>query len=300
MRRLRVGTRGSDLALWQTRWVSAALRHGHPEIEIEEVVIKSQGDELADRPFGSDWPVGAFVHALELALLKKQVDFVVHSFKDVQTVPTPGLTIAAVPAREAAHDVLLTKMPLSLHQLPVGFRVGTGSPRRSAQMRRLSNVQIVPIRGNVPTRIKKLDNQEYDGIVLAAAGLRRLGIHLPYSMDLPIDRFVPAPAQGALAVQCRSDDVQREELQSLDDAPTRAAVTAERSFLRGVEAGCQTPAGAFASVSTNDITLHAQLFSDDGLWLAEGTLVEREPEVLGLKMAEQLKRELLEHPCASG
>jgi hydroxymethylbilane synthase len=297
---LRVGTRGSDLALCQTRVVCDALRKLQPSLDIQEVVIKSHGDHLSEQPFGGDWPVGAFVQALEQALLNQQVDFVVHSFKDVQTAPTPGLTIAAVPAREVVHDVLLTKMPVSLDRLPAGFRVGTGSPRRSAQFRRLGPIQVVPIRGNVPTRIKKLDSPDLDGIVLAAAGLRRLGITQPFSTDLPLDHFLPAPAQGALAIQCRIGEAMVALLQPLEDSNTRATVEAERSFLRGVEAGCQTPAAALATLDGMDITLRAQLFSDDGLRLAEGTLTGQDPIALGLSMAERLVRELRESPCVSG
>ena len=242
MMRLRVGTRGSDLAVCQTRIVYGALRKLHPSLDIQEVVIKSHGDQLSEQPFGGDWPVGAFVQALEQALLDRQVDFVVHSFKDVQTAPTPGLTIAAVPAREVVHDVLLTKMPVSLDRLPAGFCIGTGSPRRSAQFRRLGPIQVVPIRGNVPTRIKKLAGQELDGIVLAAAGLRRLGITHPFSTDLPLDRFLPAPAQGALAIQSRTDEAMVALLQPLEDANARAAA--------GVWHPASTPRKKLRSAST--------------------------------------------------
>src|ERR1051325_7162051 len=153
---LRVGTRGSDLALWQSRWVRAALRQLHPELAIEEVIIKTQGDQLNEQPFGGTWPVGAFVGAIEQALLDESIDFAVHSFKDLQTAATRGLVVAAVPAREAVNDVLLTREMVQLDKLPPRFKVGTSSPRRSAQFRRLGNVEIVPIRGNVPTRVAKL------------------------------------------------------------------------------------------------------------------------------------------------
>src|SRR5262249_6572430 len=144
--------------------------------------------------------------ALELALLDRRIDFAVHSFKDLQTVETPGLVIAAVPKREAVNDVLLTKTRVELNNLPPGFRVGTSSPRRAAQLRRFGPVQIVAIRGNVPTRVKKLDGPDLDGVVLAAAGLRRLGISHPHQIDLPLHRFPPAPGQGALAIQARGGE----------------------------------------------------------------------------------------------
>jgi len=298
MTALRVGTRGSELALWQTRWVCAELCKIHPSLQIEEVVIKTHGDAVTDRPFGGDWPVGAFVRAIEQALLEKRINFAVHSYKDLQTAPTAGLMIAAVPPRQVVHDVLLTREPVDLTGLPAGFKVGTSSPRRSAQFRRLGGVEVVPIRGNVPTRVAKLNRENLDGIVLAAAGLHRLGINHVPRIDLPTDRFVPAPAQGALAVQTHEGDKAVEIISPLDDAPSRTAVTAERSFLQGINAGCHTPAAALATVTTNGptngttISLHAQLFTDDGKHMAEETKTGKAPQPLGLSTAKQLLRKL--------
>ena len=220
MTRLRVGTRGSDLALWQTNWVCDELRKAHPLLEIEQIIIKTHGDVASEqqtgwntgptkldsttpgpttfgaRTFGpttsgGDWPVGEFVSALEQALIQERIDFAVHSFKDLQTEVTTGLVVAAVPAREVVHDVLLTREAVDLNDLPPGFRVGTGSPRRSAQFRRFAKVEIVPIRGNVQTRIDKIERAGLDGVVLAAAGLRRLGITHPHMTDLPTDGTRP-------------------------------------------------------------------------------------------------------------
>ena len=160
---LRVGTRGSDLALWQTNWVCDRLREKHVDLQIEQVIIKTHGDIVTDKNFGRDWPVGAFVSALENALLDGRVDFAVHSFKDLQTAETPGLTIAAVPPREVAHDVLLTRTAVRLEDLPAGARIGTNSPRRAAQLLQLGNFEIVPIRGNVPTRVAKIAREGLDG-----------------------------------------------------------------------------------------------------------------------------------------
>ncbi|MFH1419703.1 MAG: hydroxymethylbilane synthase [Planctomycetota bacterium] len=288
---LRVGTRGSQLALWQTRWVCAELKNIHPALRIEETIIKTHGDEEADRPFGGDWPVGAFVRAIEQALILKRVDFAVHSFKDLQTAPTAGLVIAAVPPRQVVHDVLLTREPVDLEHVPVGFRVGTSSPRRSAQLGRLGEVEVVPIRGNVPTRVAKLEREKLDGVMLAAAGLLRLGIRHEPRIDLPTDWFVPAPAQGALAVQTREDDEVVEIVRCLDDGPSRSAVEAERGFLRGINAGCHTPAAALATVEGSTISLHAQLFSDDGKHVVDGVEVGEEAEAVGLALAERLKKE---------
>jgi hydroxymethylbilane synthase len=272
--------------------VCSALREIRPGLEIEEVVIKTHGDKERDRPFGGDWPVGAFVHAIEEALLDGCVDFAVHSYKDLQTAPTAGLVVAAVPPRQAVCDVLLTRSPVELGALPAGFRVGTSSPRRSAQFRRLGDVAIVPIRGNVPTRIAKLRDGLIDGVVLAAAGLQRLGIRHEPAIELPTDRFVPAPAQGALAVQSREDGEARAIIRLLDDARSRAAVEAERAFLRGINAGCHTPAGALAMVEGASISLRAQLFSDDGARVVDGTETGEDSDAVGLAIARRLLGEL--------
>lgn len=289
---LRVGTRGSDLALRQTRSVCWELRKIHPRLQLEEVIIKTHGDALPNRSFGGDWPVGAFAHAIEQALIEERIDLAVHSYKDLQTAPTAGLVIAAVPTRQVAHDVLLTREPVDLDNLPGGFRVGTSSPRRSAQFRWLGDVEVVPLRGNLPTRIAKLERENLDGVVVAAAGLQRLGINHEPRIDLPTDRFVPAPAQGALAVQARHADEAAEIVKPLNDAPSRSAVEAERSFLRGINAGCHTPAAALATVEGATISLHAQLFSDDGARRVEGVEVGEDAEAVGLAIAKRLLSEL--------
>ena len=292
MTRLRVGTRGSELALWQTRWVCGELRKIHLSLQIEEVIISTHGDRVTDRPFSRDWPVGAFVGAIEQALIERRIDFAVHSHKDLQTAATAGLVVAAVPRREAVHDVLLTREPVGLDSIPAGFRVGTSSPRRSAQFRRLGDVEVVPIRGNVPTRVAKLEQENLDGVVVAAAGLERLGIRHEPRIDLPTDRFVPAPSQGALAVQVLDGSYAVEIIRPLDDASSRLAVEAERSFLRGINAGCHTPAGALATVDGSTVSLRAQLFGDDGRCMVDGVQVGEDATAVGLVMARRLLAEL--------
>ncbi len=286
--RLRVGTRGSDLALWQTNWVCDRLRAAHPSLEIEQVIIKTHGDADQTGEFGGDWPVGAFVSALEHALLDDRVDFAVHSFKDLQTAVTTGLVISAVPVREAVNDVLLTRAPVDLNRLPSGFRVGTGSPRRSAQLRRFCNAKIVPIRGNVQTRVDKIEKEGLDGVVLAAAGLKRLGITYPNMINLPTDRFVPSPAQGALAVQTREGDQAAGVLAAVDDAQSHRAAGAERSFLTRINAGCHTPVGALANVEGTHITLHAQLFDETGERMVEGAESGDDAHAVGIRLADRL------------
>ena len=294
MTRLRVGTRGSDLALRQSRWVCDLLRAVHAVVEFEEVVIKTHGDIATGQPLDTDFPVGGFVSAIEQALLDGRIDFAVHSYKDLPTATTPGLMIAAVPTREAPHDVLVTREPVVPLNLPRGIRLGTSSPRRAAQFRRLADVQIVPIRGNVPTRVAKVESGELDGVVLAVAGLKRLGLQPRNLIDLPIDWFMPAPAQGALAVQVREGDAIASLLAPIEHRPSRSAVEAERSFLRNINAGCHTPVGALATVSGSTITLHGQLFSDDGLHMVEGGEMGDDPHTIGARLAENLARKLQE------
>jgi hydroxymethylbilane synthase len=292
MTRIRVGTRGSDLALRQTRWVCDLLRAVHAGVEFEEVVIKTHGDIATGQPLDTDFPVGGFVSAIEQALLDGRIDFAVHSYKDLPTAATPGLMIAAVPPREAPHDVLVTRDPVDLSNLPKGIRLGTSSPRRAAQMRRQGEVEIVPIRGNVPTRIAQVGQGGLEGVVLAAAGLKRLGLRPPNLIDLPIDWFVPAPAQGALAVQVREGDSTVTLLAVIEHNPSRRAVEAERSFLRHLHAGCHTPVGALATVNGSTIALHGQLFSDDGLRMAEGVETGVDPRALGQRLADRLAQKL--------
>ena len=292
MTHLRVGTRGSKLALWQTNWVCDRLREAHPSIEIEKIIIKTHGDVVANEQFGEDWPVGAFVSALERALVEERTDFAVHSFKDLQTAVTTGLLVAAVPAREAVHDVLLTRTSVDIDDLPPGFRVGTGSPRRSAQFRRLGRVEIVPIRGNVETRIAKIGREGLDGVVLAAAGLKRLGVTYAHMTDLPTDRFIPAPAQGALAVQTRERSDVAEIVRAIDDVDSHTAVKAERAFLKRVNAGCHVPIGALASVVGECVTLHGQLFDEAGERMVEEIESGRDPLALGECLADELLERL--------
>jgi hydroxymethylbilane synthase len=278
--------------------VAARLRAAHPGLEIEEVIIKTQGDVITTTNFGRDWPVGAFVTALEQALTDRRVDLAVHSYKDLPTQETAGLTIAAIPPREVVHDVLLTRGPLArLEDMPAGARIGTNSPRRAAQLLLVGKFEIVAIRGNVPTRVAKLDKEDLDGVVLAGAGLKRLGIQHPHTLVLEPERFLPAAAQGALAVQTRADDAARAIAAVLDDPPTRLAVQAERQVLRHLNAGCHTPVAAYATVAAGVppaavVTLRARLFADDWSRQAYGTETGTDPLELGTRLATRLQAEL--------
>ncbi len=281
------------MALWQTRWVISELRTARPGIEFEEVIIKTHGDVAHDQSFDSpNWPAGGFVGAIEQALLRSEIDLAVHSYKDLPSIGPDGLEIAAVPPRAAVHDVLVTQRPVDIEEIPGGFRIGTSSPRRRAQFLRFVNIDTVPIRGNVPTRVRKVEVGEVDGVVLAAAGLQRLGLKGPHMIDLDTDRFVPAPRQGALAIQTRSDTEATKICAILNHEPSRRRVDAESSFLAAVEAGCQTPVAALATITSQEILLHAQLFSDDGRDFATGTETGSDPSEIGALLGDRLKQQL--------
>jgi hydroxymethylbilane synthase len=247
-RTLRVGTRASALARTQTNTVAAAL--GVP-VEIVPIVTEGDRSAAALTQIGG---TGVFVSALRTALLTGEIDVAVHSYKDLPTAPAEDVLIAAVPLREDPRDALVARDGLVLGELPPGSRVGTGSPRRTAQLRALGlGLEIVALRGNVDTRLRRVTEGELDAVVLAYAGLRRLGRHDAVTEVLDPIQVLPAPAQGALAIECRTSDAAAiEVLARLDDADTRAAVTAERALLAALEAGCSAPVGALAEIADGD------------------------------------------------
>ena len=242
-----MGTRGSKLALAQTGTVADALRATGAEVEI--VVVTTPGD-VSSAPIPTIG-IGVFTTALRDALLREEVDVIVHSYKDLPTAPEPGIVLAGVPTRADPRDALIARDGLTLGELPPGSTVGTGSPRRTAQLRALGlGLEIVPIRGNIDTRMRKVTDGELDAVVLARAGLARIGLDGAITETLDPIQMLPAPAQGALAVECRSADVDIEHLlrSTVDDEGTRAAVTAERALLAALEAGCSAPVGALAEI----------------------------------------------------
>lgn len=244
---IRIGTRGSKLALAQTGTIARKLEEAGQQVEI--VTVSTPGDR-STAPI-AEIGVGVFTSALREALLNKQVDVAVHSYKDLPTAAEPGLVLAAVPLREDPRDALIARDGLTLGELPPGSVVGTGSPRRMAQLRALGlGLDVVPIRGNIETRIGKVTSGDLDAVVLARAGLARVGRLDDITETLDPIQMLPAPAQGALAVETRVDDVDTEHLlQSIvDDEATRAAVAAERAMLAALEAGCSAPVGALAEV----------------------------------------------------
>jgi hydroxymethylbilane synthase len=244
---IRIGTRGSALALAQTGTVADMLERAGARVEL--VTIQTPGDK-SSAPI-AEIGIGVFTSALRDALADGTVDVAVHSYKDLPTAPDPRLALAAVPLRADARDALVARDGMTLGELPAGAVVGTGAPRRAAQLQALGlGLRIVPIRGNVDTRIRKVRDGQLDAVVLARAGLARLGRLDEITETLDPIQVLPAPAQGALAVECRVDDVDTEHLleSTVDDKPTRYAVAAERAMLAALEAGCQAPVGALADV----------------------------------------------------
>ena len=300
MKALRLGTRGSQLALWQARTAAALVEQaGGPPCEI--VVIRTSGDKLAEAPLSEVGGKRLFVKEIEDALLREDVDFAVHSCKDMPAVLPDGLTIGAVLPREDPRDVIVLPeaagRPGTIDDLVAaigpGARVGTSSVRRIAELARLFHgVSFLPIRGNLDTRLRKLDGGgSYDALVLAAAGMRRLGFAGRISFTLPVDACVPAPGQGAIAIELRADDPRtREALAAIDHPATARAVEAERALVATLGGGCQTPIGAVAVIDGEDLDLHAVVVSLDGQRTVRG--LDRAPRgqaaALGVRLARQL------------
>ncbi|MEZ5387146.1 MAG: hydroxymethylbilane synthase [Prosthecobacter sp.] len=286
--KITLGTRGSELALTQTNMVTADLQTAHPHLRIERQIIQTSGDKRQDLRFSEFNDVaqvdkGIFIKELEIALEQGQIDAAVHSLKDVPSDLAAGFTIAAVLPRAAIEDVLITAQPHTLETLPQGARVGTSSVRRAAQLKFLRpDLQIVEIRGNVPTRVKKvLGENALDAVLLAAAGLLRLGllnanlsrIHIEaqtlHALVLDPVKFLPAAGQGAIAIECRADDdASIRAVRSLNHAETEARVTAEREFLKILGAGCQTPVGAHTWVMDHNLHMAVRVFNEADLSLA--------------------------------
>jgi hydroxymethylbilane synthase len=292
---LRVGTRASLLARTQSGHVADALRESLGR-EVVLVEVTTEGD-VSSAPLASFGGVGVFVSALRDALLRGDVDVAVHSLKDLPTAPHDGITLAAVPLREDPRDVVVARDGLTLGELPAGARVGTGSPRRAAQLLALGlGFDVAGIRGNVDTRIRKVGDGEYDAVVLARAGVARLGRLDEVTEVLDPLQMLPAPGQGALAVECRTSDTDLvSEVQgALDDLRSRAAVTAERAVLAALEAGCSAPVGAMAEVAEGDdgdeLWVRAVALSHDGAVAVRRSATGSPEDAagVGLRLAEEM------------
>jgi len=291
MTKLRIGTRASALAKTQSGTVAAAIadRLG---CEVELVEITTEGD-VTTAPLASLGGVGVFVSALREALLRDEIDVAVHSLKDLPTYSHEGIFLAAIPPREDPRDVVVARDGLTLGELPVGSRVGTGSVRRAAQLHALGmGLEVVDIRGNVDTRIRKVADGEYDAVILARAGLSRLGRLDEATEVLDPIQMLPAPGQGALAVECRADLV--DTLAVLDDPHTRAQVTAERAVLSTLEAGCSAPVGALAEIAESEdgeeLWIRAVVLSADGALAVRKSLSGKpaDAEAIGRRLATDM------------
>ncbi len=298
---IRLGTRGSALALAQSGQVATALTAATGEaVELVEIVTDGDRSHSPVQQLG----VGVFVSALREALHAKEIDFAVHSYKDLPTAPADGLILAAVPTRDDCRDALISRGGQTLADLAPGSRIGTGAPRRMAQLHALGRgFEPLPLRGNVDTRLRKLAEGQFDAIVLAAAGLRRLDRAGEITELLDPMLMLPAPAQGALALECRLTDTHLVELLGcLDDEETRAAVVAERSLLATLEAGCSAPVAALADISESEdgdreIYLRGAVFSPDGAFALRlsGTGTITEASEVGKRLAAELLAEGADH-----
>ncbi|HSF18553.1 MAG TPA: hydroxymethylbilane synthase [Vicinamibacteria bacterium] len=266
MRLIRIGSRGSRLAIQQTQAIEEALRKRDPSARIAVEVIETRGDRVTDRAIAGLGGSGLFIKEIERALLDDRIDLAVHSMKDVPSALPEGLVLAATTERVDPCDALVSRRAPDLDSIPTGATVGTGSPRRRSQLlAQRPDLRVVDLRGNVPTRLEKFDQSSWEAVVLAAAGLVRLGLTARIRSRLPVDIMVPAVGQGALALQARTDDhAILERVEFLNDDKTERAVAAERAFLGRVQGGCQIPMGAYAVLDGDELFLRAYVGSVDG------------------------------------
>jgi len=282
-------TRPSALARWQTDYVADLLRQAHPDLDIRIEVIVTKGDRILDKPLPVIGGKGLFTAELERALREGRVDAAVHSLKDLPVEDAPGLTIGLTPARADVRDVLICPTGHTLDELPAGAVVGTSSPRRQAQLlAHRPDLVVKSIRGNVDTRIRKAREGQYDAVILAAAGVTRLGLEDAITQYLPLDLMLPAPAQGVLGVQCRADDERTLALlAAVEDPDARAAAQAERAFLAGLGGGCSIPVAAYAEPVAGGLHLRGLVASPDGVRVLRVEGTGEDPRALGRTLAEE-------------
>ena len=273
IRELVIGTRGSELAVWQAEWIQTRLRELEPGLSVSLKRIKTTGDRILETPLAMIGGKGLFVKEIEEALIRAEIDLAIHSMKDVPTQLPDGLEILSIPAREDPRDALISREGDVLQNLPSGARIGTSSLRRQAQMLHARpDFKVMMLRGNLDTRLRKLDAGEYDAILLAAAGLRRLGLEQRITEFLSYDVCLPAISQGALGLEGRADDqFVRTLVGRLENPAARIAVAAERAFLERLEGGCQVPIAAHATIDNQILTLHGLIATVDGARLIRGS-----------------------------
>jgi hydroxymethylbilane synthase len=288
--RIRIATRRSQLALWQAEHVAERLRLAWPGVGVELLPLSTQGDRILDVPLAKIGGKGLFVKELEAALLDGRADLAVHSIKDVPMELPAGLEMPVILEREDPHDALVSARHHALAALPQGAVVGTSSLRRQCQLRALRpDLQVRDLRGNVNTRLRRLDEGEYEAIVLAAAGLRRLGMESRIRALLPAEELLPAVGQGAIGIEIRESDVRlRERLAVLHHPPSAACVLAERALNRTLQGGCQVPIGGFAEQCGDGLRLRALVGSVDGRRIVRGERRGSDAEALGVALAQEL------------
>jgi len=289
---LKIGTRGSKLALWQANWVKSSLEVKHPGLPIELETIKTKGDKILDVPLAKVGGKGLFVKEIEEALLNGRIDIAVHSMKDMPGEIPKGLCIGAIPEREIPEDVLISRNRKHLLELGPGAKIGTSSLRRKAQLLHARpDLVILPLRGNLNTRLKKLETENLDAIVLAAAGVKRLGLENRITEYLDENIMLPAVGQGALCIEIRQNDPRVEPIvASLEHPQTRTVILGERAFLKRLEGGCQVPIAAYGKTDKNTFTLAGLVATVDGKTLIKETLAgsEDSSETIGTKLADRL------------
>ena len=289
-----IGSRGSELALWQAEWVRKELIKTYRDIKIEIRVIKTEGDLVLDKPLALMGGKGVFIKEIEQALLTEEIDIAVHSCKDLPTQMTEGLIIGAIPVRETPSDVLITADGAGIDSLKPNSVIGTGSLRRAAQLlHNRKDLKTVDIRGNIPTRLRKFNESNWEGMILAYAGLKRLNLLNENCVILDHKDMLPAVAQGAIALQIRAEDTKiLDTISALNDKDSSDAVTAERSLLRRLEGGCQIPVGAISKVEDGELTIESQITNLNGVDAVRDRVSgdRDDAEKLGIELAEKLLR----------
>lgn len=289
--KIRVGTRGSNLALIQTNWAIDRLKEKFPEVEFEVKIIKTKGDKILHLSLDKIGDKGLFVKEIESQLLEGEIDLAVHSMKDMPAEVVEGLKFAAVPKREDPRDVIILREGLNrFDELPIGATIGTGSKRRKYQLlRKRPDLNIVPIRGNIETRISKIESENLDGVVLAASGVIRADLEEKITEFLPVDLMIPAPAQGALALEIRENDEELEKMiDAIKDEISQIQTDAERSYLAGIDGSCHIPMGAYCEVDGEKLTLTGIFGDEDGEKITVASLEgdKDNPKELGSKLAQ--------------
>jgi hydroxymethylbilane synthase len=288
-RTITLGSRPSKLARWQTNHILTQLKLTWPGLSFRMVTLITTGDKIIDRPLPEIGGKGVFTAELESALLSDEIDLAVHSLKDLPVENSAGLCIGAVGLRACAQDVLISAKGETLGALPIGARLGTSSLRREAQIKAARpDLTILPLRGNVDTRLRKVLEGEYDAILLAAAGIERLDLGTYVTEYLPYEVMLPAPGQGTLAIQCRSDDVELLQLlQPVHDLPTYCAVTAERAFLAALGGGCSAPVAAYATTDGSQIEMRGLVAGIDGRRVIRVAAIGEDPKKIGELLAQK-------------